>query len=349
MATFIKAGFWEKLCKPCTGYKGWLNLDKLIADIAGPGVPGPQGPEGPQGVQGEQGQKGDQGIQGIQGEQGMTGDQGPQGTAGNSVTLLGSYADLAAFNAGAGSLPGANVGDAWILLSDGSLMTWNGTAWFDAGDIKGPQGDQGPTGPQGTQGEQGPQGIQGIQGVQGVQGDTGAQGPAGLTGLFAQTSNGGPVTATIVETTILGPGVGTLTVPANGFQIGDSFQASLDGIISCVGTATIHVRVKTLAGVLLADTGIIALDAATSKSWLLTLYFTIRTLGGAGTASVSSGGLFSYIKNSGTNFEGYVLSNVNNTTFDTTINNTLVVTVQWNTTNAGNSILSRNFTLTKVY
>lgn len=64
MATFIKAGFWEQLCKPCTGYKGWLNLDKLIADIAGPGVPGP---EGPQGVQGEQG------IQGVQGEQGIQG------------------------------------------------------------------------------------------------------------------------------------------------------------------------------------------------------------------------------------------------------------------------------------
>ena len=30
MATFIKAGFWETLCQKCTGYKGWLNLDKLI-------------------------------------------------------------------------------------------------------------------------------------------------------------------------------------------------------------------------------------------------------------------------------------------------------------------------------
>lgn len=30
MATFIKAGFWDKLCKPCKGYKGWLNLDEFI-------------------------------------------------------------------------------------------------------------------------------------------------------------------------------------------------------------------------------------------------------------------------------------------------------------------------------
>ena len=30
MATFIKAGFWEQLCKPCKGYKGWLNLDDFV-------------------------------------------------------------------------------------------------------------------------------------------------------------------------------------------------------------------------------------------------------------------------------------------------------------------------------
>jgi hypothetical protein len=168
-------------------------------------------------------------------------------------------------------------------------------------------------------------------------------------GLFAQTADGTPVTATTVETNMIGTGVGTLTVPANGFSIGDSFQASLDGIISCVGTATLHIHVKTLAGVILADTGIIAMDAATAKTWLLTLYFTIRNIGGATVASISSGGLFSYIKNSGTNFEGYVLSNINNTTFNTTISNTLIVTAQWNTTNAGNSIYSTNFTLTKIY
>ena len=346
MATFIKAGFWEQLCKPCTGYKGWLNLDKLIKDIAGPGVPGPIGPEGPQGVQGEQGIEGDQGIQGIQGEQGVTGDQGPQGTAGNSVTILGSYADYAAFLAGAGSLPGDNVGDAWILLSDGSLMSWNGTAWFDAGDIKGPQGDQGVQGVQGVQGEQGIQGNDGPQGVQGVQG---IQGPAGLPGLFAQTSDGAPVTGTAVETTIIGTGVGTLTVPANGFQIGDSFICALDGIISCISSGEIQVRVKTLSGALLADTGIIDLAAATNKNWILNLYFTVRTLGAAGTASISSGGLFSYIRNGGTQFEGYVLSNVNTTTFDTTVNNTLVITAQWDPGSIGNSITTRNFTLTKVF
>ena len=175
MPTFIKTGYWVETCQTCKGYNGWLNLEQFITSH------GLVGPAGPQGVQGPQG------IQGVQGIQGQTGEQGPQGTAGNSVTILGSYADLAAFNAGAGSMPGANIGDSWILLSDGSLMTWNGTNWFDAGDIKGPQGNQGVQGIQGIQGIQGQQGIQGVQGIQGEvgpKGDTGAQGPAGGFGYL---------------------------------------------------------------------------------------------------------------------------------------------------------------------
>jgi hypothetical protein len=168
-------------------------------------------------------------------------------------------------------------------------------------------------------------------------------------GLFAQTADSTPITATTVESSLIGAGVGTLSVPANGFTIGNSFVARLDGIISAVGTATLHIRIKTVGGVVLADTGVIAMDASTVKAWTLDLEFTVRTLGGVGVASISSGGLFSYIKNSGLNFEGYVLSTVNSTTFDTTINNTLVITAQWNTNNAGNSIFSRNFVLNKVF
>jgi hypothetical protein len=148
---------------------------------------------------------------------------------------------------------------------------------------------------------------------------------------------------------LIGAGVGTLSVPANGFTIGNSFVARLDGIISAIGTATLEIRIKTVGGVVLADTGVIAMDASTAKAWTLDLEFTVRTLGGVGVASISSGGLFSYIKNSGLNFEGYVLSTVNSTTFDTTINNTLVITAQWNTNNAGNSIFSRNFVLNKIF
>jgi hypothetical protein len=200
--------------------------------------------------------------------------------------------------------------------------------------------EQIPAGPQGPPGEQGEQGEQGIQGIPGV---------SGTYGLFAQTANSIPVANTAVETTIVGTGVGTLTVPANSFSIGDSFTCALDGILSSGSSATLHIRIKTLTGVILADTGIIDMAAATDKPWVMNLYFTVRVLGGVTVASISSGGLFSYIRNGGTQFEGYVLSTVNNTTFNTTINNTLVITAQWDPASTGNSIVSKNFTLTKVY
>ena len=169
------------------------------------------------------------------------------------------------------------------------------------------------------------------------------------SGLFAQTANSSPITGTTIETTLIDGGVGTLTVPANGFQVGDSFSAVLIGHLSCVGTATLHIRVKTASGILLTDTGVMAMNATTNKHWKLDVNFTVRQIGAATVAAISSGGLFAYTKNSGLNFEGVNFSIVNNTTFDTTVDNTLVITAQWNTNNAGNSIYSEIFTLNKTY
>ena len=161
------------------------------------GDTGPQGPEGPQGIQGIQGLKGDtgdtgpqgpegpQGIQGIQGEvgpegpQGIQGETGPQGQAGASVTLKGSVATTSLLPA-----TGNVVGDSFIVDSDGNLWVWNGTQWFDSGQIVGPQGPQGIQGIQGIEGPQGPEGPQGIQGIQGI------QGPA----QFANTDPSEPLT-----------------------------------------------------------------------------------------------------------------------------------------------------------
>jgi hypothetical protein len=172
--------------------------------------------------------------------------------------------------------------------------------------------------------------------------------PATNYGLYAQTSNSIPITATSVESSLIGTGLGTLSVPANAFKVGDSFVAKLIGHITCVGTATIEIRIKS-GSVILADTGVIALDTTTNKHWNIDVNFTIRSLGVAGVGSIASGGLFSYIKNSGLNFEGQDFSIINNTTFDTTITNTLNVTAQWNTNNAGNNIYSELFILNKIY
>jgi hypothetical protein len=169
-----------------------------------------------------------------------------------------------------------------------------------------------------------------------------------LRGLYAQTVSSIPITNTILESDIISTGVGSLSIPANGFKIGDSFNSKLIGHLSCNSSATIRFRIKA-GTTILADTGVIALDTATNKHWEMDISFTVRTLGAAGVASIASGGIFSYIKNAGTNFEGIDFSIINNTTFDTTTNNTLKITAEWGAASAANSIYSEIFTLTKTY
>lgn len=172
--------------------------------------------------------------------------------------------------------------------------------------------------------------------------------PPASTGLFAQTVNSAPVTNTTTETSITGTGVGSLSVPANGFQVGDSFHAKLIGMLSTTNNHTIRIRIKT-GSVLLADTGTITLANSTNRPFEINIYFTIKSLGTAGVASIVSGGIFSYTKNASVSFEGTGFNTVNNTTFDTTVGNTLDVTAQWGQAIASDSVYTDLFVLHKLY
>lgn len=166
--------------------------------------------------------------------------------------------------------------------------------------------------------------------------------------VFTQITSSTPVTNTIVETSLLGAGVGSLSVPANGFQVGDSFTAVMTGHINSANNQDIEFRVRSGA-VLLADTGLIQLAQTNAEHFTLTIFFTIRAIGGAGVGSIATGGSFVYNKDANIQFEGTNFSLVNNTTFNTTILNTLSVTCQWANANPNNSIYSDIFTLTKTY
>jgi len=169
-----------------------------------------------------------------------------------------------------------------------------------------------------------------------------------INGLFAQTASSTAITNTTTETTLIGSGVGSIEVPADGFAVGDSYHAKLIGHISCNQSATIRIRIKT-GSIVLVDTGVISLSQATNRHWEVNVYFTIRAIGGAGVASIVSGGIFSYVKNAGTSFEGSNFLLINNTDFDTTVSNTLNVTAEWGAASTDNSIYSDIFMLNKTY
>jgi hypothetical protein len=167
-------------------------------------------------------------------------------------------------------------------------------------------------------------------------------------GLFAQTANSTPISGTIVETSLINGGVGTLSVPPNGFSVGDSFNAQFAGLLSAKNNDTIRIRVKS-GSVVLADSGVQTLPALTNSVWSLRIEFTIRTLGGVGVASIVTLGNFLHIKQSNATSEGFAFNTLNNTTFDTTISNTLDVTAEWSSTSPLNSIFSDLFILNKIY
>lgn len=173
--------------------------------------------------------------------------------------------------------------------------------------------------------------------------------PGNNYGLFTQTANSTPVSGTIVETTLVNGGVGTLSVPANGFIVGDSFRAVIGGVMNAANNQTIRVKVKA-GSVILADSGVQNLsNAIVNDIFSINIDFTIRNLGVAGVASIVSLGTFHYTKTSNNTVQGFSFNNINNTTFNTTISNTLDVTVQWGSNNAGNSIYSDIFILNKTF
>jgi len=167
-------------------------------------------------------------------------------------------------------------------------------------------------------------------------------------GLFAQTETSTPITGTIAEQSLIGNGVGTLSVPANQFKVGDSFRAVLTGHIFSASNQTLNVRIKANS-IILVDTGLIAIGVTTNRHWKLDIDFTVRAIGISGVAQIVAGGSFQYNRNPSANFEGIGFSTETFTGFDTTILNTLSITGQWGSTNATNNISSEICTLNKTY
>lgn len=166
-------------------------------------------------------------------------------------------------------------------------------------------------------------------------------------GLYSQTQQSSLVTG-LVEETLIGPGVGTLSVPSDTFQVGDSFHLKIAGKIYSANNQQLVIQLKS-GGNVLASTGTITLPATTDKNWELTADFTVTLLGTAGNAKLQTNGKFLYTKDSSNAYEGVGFDFTESTTFDTTVLNTLDVTATWLTSNPTNSIHSHQLTLNKTY
>jgi hypothetical protein len=143
-------------------------------------------PRGVTGPQGETGPTGPTGLTGATGPTGpvstapstVTGPTGPTGAQGVAVNLLGSFPLVANLPAS-----GNTTNDAYIIDEDGDLWVWNGTSWYSAGQIVGPQGSTGPTG---------------ASGPTGPTGNTGPTGSSGVVSVTGPVTNSGTSTAAVI-------------------------------------------------------------------------------------------------------------------------------------------------------
>ena len=167
-----------------------------------------------------------------------------------------------------------------------------------------------------------------------------------IHGLYSQTANSAVINTT-GEQSLVGTGVGTLSVPANAFSVGDSFHGKIGGKINATGgggRSEITMRIKA-GSTVLATTGVFDLDNATDQGWECELDFTIASIGATGT--ICTNGNFCYTKDGSRQVFGYIFQDVE--PIDTTISNTLDITAEWNVLNGGDDIYSANFVLYQTY
>ena len=126
---------------------------------------------------------------------------------------------------------------------------------------------------------------------------------------------------------------GSLNIPENTFKQLAVYSFKSSGILSGGSNDLFTLRLKSATGALFAVLPVTITDNGLAGNWWdLSADFSINTIGTAGVAVLVSTVVFRYINNTNV-VSTRAVSNINNTTFDTTISNTLEFSFQNDVTN----------------
>ena len=149
-------------------------------------------------------------------------------------------------------------------------------------------------------------------------------------GVYSNTG-GFSFSGITAETDILASGTsyGTKTIPANTFSAGDIYTLKIGGQITCANNDTFDIRIVSNFGLPSEaefSSFTIQIDGAQTNGFFeIEVDFSLRAVGGAGVAIITTNGDFTYYNNTNVQ-KGFGISSINNTTFDTTIQNELSIT-----------------------
>lgn len=170
-------------------------------------------------------------------------------------------------------------------------------------------------------------------------------------GLSAGLTPSNLLTASVLEQSILpNTFAGSRVVPGGAFVKGDSYSSYIAGTLSSLNGDSITIRLYGgLASGTLLSTLVVPLVNSSGVAFELRFDFTILEVGVAGVASLGINYQFSYQGGGSASFQGTRKVEINNTNFDTTLQNDLNITGQFSSASASNSIQSQLSTLTKTY
>lgn len=148
------------------------------------------------------------------------------------------------------------------------------------------------------------------------------------------------VSNTAAETTLLGAGVGTLTIPANFMVVGKSMRLHMSGTVTNTGVPTLQIKAK-LGATTIADSTAFATAVITgTMGWTLDVDLTCRTAGASGT--VFAQGQFAYTPTIGTPARASLVNTAVSSAIDFTATKLVDVTATWGTASASNTIVQTN-------
>jgi len=149
------------------------------------------------------------------------------------------------------------------------------------------------------------------------------------------------VANTVTETSLITAGIGSTVLPADFFKIGKSLRIRMMGFHSATGNPNITIKIK-LNSIVVLTTGAVVCGNGTDDLVFLDALITCRAVGDLATGKIMSQGYYRELCGGPNNFQ---LINNSFQFNDTTIQQTLDITVEWGTADPGNTITATNIIL----